>query len=129
MKRVFPFLILMAVGSLVVFSQEQGTSEGLLAMAQTERAFAKLSVEKGVREAFITFFADDGVNFQPHPVNTKEAFAKQPAPAKLPPIILNWAPTYGGVSQSADLGYSTGPYRIEDHSGQNKPPIHGLFFS
>ena len=57
MKRFFPLLILMAVGSLIVYSQEQRASEGLLAMARTERAFAKLSVEKGVREAFITFFA------------------------------------------------------------------------
>jgi ketosteroid isomerase-like protein len=129
MKKVFPLLMLMIVGSLVVFSQEQEASEGLQSMAQTERAFAKLSVEKGVREAFITFFADDGVNFQPGPVNAKESFAKQPAPANLPPFTLNWAPTYGGVSQSADLGYSTGPYRIEDHSGQNRSPVHGLFFS
>lgn len=111
------------------FSQERERSEALSKMAGAERAFAKLSVEKGVREAFITFFADDGVNFQPHPVNTKEAFGKQPAPAQRPPTILNWAPVYGDVAQSGDLGYSTGPYIIEDRSGQNKPTSHGLFFS
>src|SRR5262245_11958006 len=129
MKRFFPALTLVITTSLIVFSQEKGLPEALLKMADTERAFAKLSVEKGAREAFITFFADDGVNFQPHPVNTKEAFAKQPAPANRPPTILNWAPIYGDVAQSGDLGYSTGPYIVEDHSGQNRPTIHGLFFS
>jgi ketosteroid isomerase-like protein len=62
-------------------------------------------------------------------VNTKEAFGKQPAPAVPPPITLNWAPTYGGVAESADLGFSTGPYVVEDHSGQNSPTSHGMFFS
>lgn len=129
MKKIFSVAVLIVASALIVFSQEKGLPEALLKMADTERAFAKLSVEKGLREAFITFLADDGVNFQPHPVNTKEAFAKQPAPAKLPPIVLNWAPIYGDVAQSGDLGYSTGPYIIEDHSGQNRPTAHGLFFS
>lgn len=129
MKRIFSAAILIIASALIVFSQEKELPKGLLKMADTERAFAKLSVEKGVREAFIAFFADDGVNFQPHPVNTKEAFAKQPAPAKLPPTVLNWAPIYGDVAQSGDLGYSTGPFTVEDHSGQNRPTAHGLFFS
>jgi ketosteroid isomerase-like protein len=129
MKKVIPLLIILAAASLIVFSQGNDLPEGLFAMAQTERAFAKLSVEKGVREAFTTYFADDGVNFQPHPVITKEAFAKQPAPAGPPQIALNWAPTYGGVARSADLGFSTGPYVVEDRSGKNRPPAHGMFFS
>lgn len=129
MKRIFPALILTISTALIVFSQEKGLPEALLKMADTERAFAKLSVEKGVREAFTAFFADDGVNFQPHPVNIKEAFAKQPASANRPPATLNWSPIYGDVAQSGDLGYSTGPFTIEDRSGQNRPTAHGLFFS
>ncbi len=129
MKRIFPALILIVSTALIALSQEKGLTEALLKMADTERAFAKLSVEKGVREAFTAFFADDGVNFQPHPVNTKEAFAKQPAPANRPPTVLNWAPIYGDVAQSGDLGYSTGPFTVEDRSGQNRPTAHGLFFS
>src|SRR5215813_12698567 len=79
MKRIIPLSIMLIAAALIVVCQEKSLPEGLLAMAQTERAFARLSVEKGVREAFTTYFADDGVNFQPHPVNTKEAFAKQSA--------------------------------------------------
>lgn len=78
MKRIFSAAILIIASALIVFSQEKELPKGLLKMADTERAFAKLSVEKGVREAFIAFFADDGVNFQPHPVNTKRRSPNSP---------------------------------------------------
>ncbi len=101
----------------------------LSGLVAAERAFAKLSVEKGVREAFMTYFADDGVNFQPHPTKTIESYRSRPAPKSLPPTRLNWAPIYGDVSQAGDLGYSTGPYTIEDQSEQKRPTGHGMFFS
>ncbi|MGE0127035.1 MAG: hypothetical protein AB7U82_02930 [Blastocatellales bacterium] len=129
MKKIFSAAVLIVASALIGVSQDKKLPEALLKMADTERAFAKLSVEKGVREAFTTFFAGDGVNFQPHPVNIKEAFAKQPAPANRPLTTLNWAPIYGDVARSGDLGYSTGPFTIEDRSGQNRPTAHGLFFS
>ncbi len=129
MKGIISALILAVAATSITLPQEKGLPSALSALIAAERSFAKLSVEKGVREAFITFFADDGVNFQPHPVNTKEAFSKQPAPAQRPPTILNWSPIYGDVAQSGDLGYSTGPYTFEDRSGQNRPTSHGLFFS
>src|SRR5687767_12088014 len=34
-------------------------------MVATERAFSALSVERGMREAYLHFMADDGVLFQP----------------------------------------------------------------
>src|SRR5262249_22810862 len=107
--------------------KEQLPAQASLVVA--ERAFAKLSVEKGVRESFITYFAEDGINFQPHPTRTKEAFLKRPAPATLPPTTLNWAPIYGDVSQAGDMGISTGPFTIEDHSDAKRPTQHGMFFS
>lgn len=113
----------------VIIAVAQTPSAALAALINAERDFAKLSVDKGVREAFTTYFADDGINFQPHPTNTKEAFRKNPAPAAPPPITLNWAPIYGDVSQAGDLGYSTGPYRREDHGPQKQPTRHGMFFS
>jgi ketosteroid isomerase-like protein len=119
-------LLILAVTGL---TQEKGLPPALSALVMTERAFARLSVEKGVREAFLTFFADDGINFQPHPVKTKEALRQQPAPATRPRVVLNWAPIYGDVSQAGDLGYTTGPYTLADHGPEQRPTQHGLFFS
>src|SRR5262249_45829368 len=74
-------------------------------------------------------FAEDGINFQPHPTNTREAFRKTPPPAPPPPITLNWAPIYGDVSQAGDLGYTTGPYTVEDRSAEKRPARHGMYSS
>ncbi len=57
-------------------------------LAATERAFARHSLEHGLRAAFIEYFADDGINFQPDPVNAKEAFRARP-PADLKRFVLD----------------------------------------
>ena len=94
-----------------------------------ERAFARTSVEKGIRESFLTFFAEDGINFQPHPVKTREALLKRPAPQVRPPIELNWQPAYADVSRAGDLGYTTGPYTLTDLSPDKRPTQYGTYFS
>jgi ketosteroid isomerase-like protein len=125
----FLFAMFLFIASSIALSQDRGMTGALAEMVAAERAFAKLSVEKGIREAFISSFSDDGVNLQPHPVNTKESYGKRPAPAALPPVTLNWSPVYGGVSAAGDMGYSTGPYVFEDRSQPVKTTSHGLFFS
>lgn len=110
-------------------AQEQNLAPALASLVEAERSFARLSVAKGVRESFLTFFADDGINFQPHPTLTKEAFRKRPAPATPPPITLDWQPIYADVSRAGDLGYTTGPYTITDHSAQHRPTQYGYYFS
>ncbi len=99
----------------------------LASLVEAERAFARTCVEKGIRDSFIAFFADDGINFTPHPVNTKETMSRRP-PAR-PPITLDWAPVYGDIAQAGDLGYTTGPYVLTDQSPQKRPPQHGVYFS
>lgn len=101
----------------------------LASLVETERAFAGMSLEKGQREAFLAFFADDGIVFNPHPVAYKQDEAKRPAPASRPPSTLAWEPIFGDVSAAGDLGYTTGPYRHTDHSADPRPPSYGYFFS
>lgn len=128
MKRLF--LILPVLGFLVITAlTQQHVSPALMGLANAERAFAKLSVEKGVRDSFIANFADDGINFTPHPTKTKEAYAKRPAPPSPPPITLNWSPIYGDIAQSGELGYTTGPFLITDNSPAKRPPQHGMYSS
>ena len=42
------------------------------ALVEMEHAFAKAAATKGTRDAFIEFLADDGIVFQPGPVNGKK---------------------------------------------------------
>ncbi|MEO6726062.1 MAG: hypothetical protein ABIU20_04430 [Blastocatellia bacterium] len=129
MKRFFLALTVVSILAISALTQEKGIPPTLLGLANAERAFAKMSVEKGVREAFYDNFAEDGINFQPHPTNTREAYRKSSAPQTPPPITLNWAPIYGDVSQAGDLGYTTGPYTLEDHSPAKRPVRHGMYSS
>jgi ketosteroid isomerase-like protein len=98
-------------------------------LVNAERSFARTSVEKGVRASFIEFFADDGINFQPHPTKTKEAMQKGPVPTGPPRVTLNWEPVFAEVSRSGDLGYTTGPYTLKDNSATPEPTRHGYYFS
>lgn len=98
-------------------------------MVEAERAFSRTSVEKGMRESFLEFFAEDGINFQPHPVKTREALLSRPAPSEPQPFTLSWEPVYADISTSGDFGYTLGPFQITDRSPENRPPAHGVYFS
>ena len=56
-------------------SERQMSRRALVAM---ERAFAKAAAIKGTRDAFIEFLADDGIIFQPGPVNGKKFWSERP---------------------------------------------------
>ncbi len=129
MKGICSILLTWTIFLSVGVGQEEKLSPDMGSLVEAERAFARTSVEKGIRESFIMFFADDGINFQPHPVKTKETLLKQPAPATRPPIVLDWQPVYADISRAGDLGYTTGPYSLTDHSPQNRPPRYGTYFS
>jgi len=128
MQRILLLISLLALTTLAGLSQQKELPPALASLAEAERAFAKTCVEKGIAVSFYEFFAEDGVNFQPGPVNTRAAF-KDSLNAPKPPLTLNWAPIYGDISQAGDLGYNTGPFLITDQSEQKRPPRHGVFFS
>jgi ketosteroid isomerase-like protein len=131
MKRfpLFVSLLLALVFAAVASAQQGGYTPALVSLVSAERAFARTSVDKGIRESFLAFFADDGINFQPHPTKTREAYLKRPAPTSRPPVTLNWEPVFADVSRAGDLGYTTGPYRLTDQSPEHRPTRHGYYFS
>ena len=128
MKRVLSGLLLLLVVASVGIGQRK-QSPALVSLVEAERAFARTSVEKGIRESFIEFFADDGIGFDPHPTRVKEAYLKQPAPATRPPVVLDWQPVYADVSRAGDLGYTTGPYTFRNNSPDKKSTHYGFYFS
>ncbi|MEX0691791.1 MAG: nuclear transport factor 2 family protein [Gemmatimonadales bacterium] len=95
------------LGALVLACMEAAPDPGgVRELVARERAFAALSVDSGMRPAFLTFLADSSVLFRPHPVPGRAWMAGRPDP----PGILNWRPTFAMVSGRRDLGWTTGPY-------------------
>lgn len=98
--------------------------EALAQMADTERAFARRAGEAGIRDAFIEYFADEAVGFEPGPVPARESLRRRPpSPVRL---TLLWEPRSGDVGRSGDLGYLTGP---SERSLPGRPPSFGTYFS
>ncbi len=129
MRPLTTTALLLSLIVLPVFPNEKDLSPAQAALVATERAFARLAVEQGVRASFIAYFADDGIGFNPHPYKVKEVLSNRPAPAKRSPIVLNWAPIFGGMARAGDLGWNTGPTVVEDTSPEKQPAQHGMFFS
>jgi len=129
MKQLTGIAGFLAVVALTSLAQKNDLPPAQSALVATEREFAKLAVERGVRASFIAFFADDGIGFNPHPYRVRETLSNRPAPATRPPIVLNWAPIFGDIALSGDLGWNTGPTIVEDTGPEKRPTRHGMFFS
>jgi ketosteroid isomerase-like protein len=94
-------------------------------LIDAELAFVRLAAERGFRDSFFTYFAEDGIAFNPHPFNVKQSLANQPPSGG--PMGAVWAPVYGDISRAGDLGWQTGPLVFEGRDGA--PDQHGMFFS
>lgn len=101
----------------------------LASLVETERSFARTSIEKGIRASFMAFFADDAVVFRPHPVKYKEAMKSVPAPKNPLEVTLQWEPLYADMSVGGDMGYTTGPSVWTDNSPAKRPTYNGFYFS
>jgi ketosteroid isomerase-like protein len=96
-------------------------------LAASELAFAKRSVEQGMRAAFIEYFADDGINFAPDPGNTRARYRARPE--AIEPFILDWHPAIAAAARAGDLGFTTGPFTITGRAPAVREPAQGMFFS
>lgn len=121
-SKAFPWIALAAaLLASPVFSQtpavqtidRQTALDGLVA---AEKAFSRTAAEKGIRDSFLDFMADDGVLFRPDPVNAKESLRARPAS----PGLLSWYPAFAEVSLAGDLGYDTGPAEYREKA-EDKP--------
>ncbi len=96
----------------------QAQQNDLKRLVATERAFARAAENQGVREAFIQFFAEDGVVFQPAAVNAREHWMARPESGAL----LVWSPAWADIASTGDMGYTTGPWEFKP-AGPAGPPI------
>src|SRR3954463_6983121 len=95
-------------------------------VVEAEHAFAQYSIDHGMKDAFLSFAAPDGVVFRRGPVNAIELWkSRNPAPTGL----LTWWPTYADVSLAGDMGWTTGPFEFREKPTDEKPSGTGHFFT
>jgi ketosteroid isomerase-like protein len=124
---VAALVTLVALSDLIVGAHARTPTAAVLdQMVEAERAFARAAAEQGVRQAFLTFLAEDAISVQPYG-RARAQWLARPAPppgAKL--AKLEWAPRTGEVSTAGDLGWLTGEFTQTPPTGA---PRYGCYFS
>lgn len=115
-------ILVVTFSSAAVLSQQKPDLQKLV---ETERAFARMALEKSTKEAFLHFLADDGVVFEPTAVNGKDAWSKRPPSVGL----LSWAPIWADISADGALGYTTGPWEFRPAGKDGDPVAFGQYLT
>ena len=108
---------------------------GADALANEERAFARLSVERGVVAAWTAYFAPNAVQLpaSQEPVQGLPAILEWLKAAGLDTAdsVLDWWPLRVEVATSGDLGYTFGEweFRRKDAAPEARPLARGKFTS
>ncbi len=130
MRTSHPFR---AAAAAVLFSAAALAAQPVLpadlgAMVETEREFARTALVKGIRDAFLEFFADDAIAFSPEPVSAKERLRSRPAQ---PPSVLElkWEPRLGDVASSGEIGWLTGPSTFVNRAAAAPAPQYSNYLS
>lgn len=113
--------ILAAVSSLIPVTVRADAA--LDSLVASERAFAAMSVAKGMKDAFLTYLAEDGVVFRPTATNGRKVWEARPPST----ATLTWDPEFAEVSSAGDLGYTYGPWEFHppaDSAGTPPTPDH-----
>ena len=93
-------------------------------LAATEKKFAAFTEENGISEGFLAFLADDAILFRDGEYVLGIPFYQQNPSSG----ILSWKPQYADISQSGDLGYTTGPFTFRN-SPEDTPSGFGHYIS
>jgi ketosteroid isomerase-like protein len=126
MKTLLYILLIAFVLALAGIVPGQSGGRTLQSLIEAERAFSRLSEEKGIKEAFLTYLADDSIVFRPKPVPGKKAYEAVPDDS---PVLLTWEPAYAEIALDGDLGYTTGPYQVRDKSKPGDSARFGHYVS
>lgn len=108
MKKITATLLVMLLLAPTPFAKKDKSARGADLLRQLEAEFAADVAQHG-HDAFITHFADDGVELvDGGGINTKDDMRKQPAwPAG---TSLTWTPVKAEMATSGNLGYTYGNY-------------------
>ena len=127
MKKLPAIQLALVMLAVALMGASPSTESALKTMADSEREFAQVCAQKGIRDSFLQYFRDDVVTFgnklRVGTEHLKKRSNNDPLRYK-----LQWLPTYGDISKSGDLGYLTGASILEDTKGENEG-WRGQYFS
>jgi len=125
MRRTIAAVIGLAL-TITLAAQDAVTPE-LDALANRERAFAQTATRKGIRDAFLEFFADDAIALVPDAVPAKDGLRSRPSIPFAEHELL-WEPRTGDIAASGELGWLTGPSTFTNKKA-NSGPAYGNYLS
>ncbi len=120
--RVLLIIMVVVFGVYSVPSQKVLELERLV---ETEKAFAKASRDLGVRRAFLEFLAQDGIIFEPGPVNGREKWVAKPNTSAL----RAWNPVWADISSNGRIGYTTGDWEYFSDRKDANPVGFGQYIT
>lgn len=124
--RTFTAVIFISCGLAAWSCNERDNShDALQSLVESERAFARVSADSGMRKAFMTYLADEAIIFRPEPVRGKERYVNSPEV----PGLLIWQPAFADVSRDGKMGYTTGPWEFRQDSKSDSADDNGDYIS
>jgi ketosteroid isomerase-like protein len=129
MKTLLLSLLVVCACLTLGVAHKKNPAGDLKTLVETERSFSRTSEEKGTRESFAAFIADDGILFRPTAVFGKSWMVAHPLPPAPARSLLTWQPIFAAVSRAGDLGYTTGPWQFKKDIKDAKPVAFGNFMT
>jgi ketosteroid isomerase-like protein len=127
MKATLCLMVCVVVIGYNTKAQQPEAASALQAIIDTERSFARTSAERGIRESFLAYIAEDGLLFRPGAVNGRKWMLEHPVPPSKKRPLLSWQPAFADVAQAGDLGYTFGPWEFKEDIADEKPVGYGHF--
>jgi ketosteroid isomerase-like protein len=118
---------LLSLGLAATLAAQDTVPAELRSLADAERAFARTATQKGIRDSFLDFFADDAIALVPDAAPAKDRLRARPSVPFAENELL-WEPRIGDVAASGELGWLTGPSTFTNKK-VNGPPSYGNYLS
>jgi ketosteroid isomerase-like protein len=118
MGRVYCFVFIIAYCSSCLPQKGEPVSANYekekLVLMDADRAFSKMSIERGMKTAFLEYIDSNGVLLRPGylPIVGADAvdfLSQLPENA----YTMQWEPTGGDVAKSGEMGYTYGTFKID----------------
>ena len=123
-------IICITAGILILACKNEHGNKNVLMdqVREAEESFNAYAQEKGLAEAFVRYADDDAVLVRNNRVIKGKDSIQAYVSGGSPDITLTWHPDYIEVSDSGDLAYTYGEYRMSriDSSGQEVSHV-GVF--
>jgi ketosteroid isomerase-like protein len=105
--------------------QDQDSKAPVRSLVDAEKNFARTALERGIRDSFLQFLAEDSIVFAPGPTNAKKLYIDYKDNGQK----LIWEPIFATIARAGDLGYTIGPWELKKSAKDEKPIAFGQFIS